>query len=165
MVYAAYRSPFLDSADITLKSELPVYIAAAEDVSDSIDSLRWWRMHQDQLPHWASMGSSCIPLVLLKWAFVIHIETKQPLFTEAAKDAGRGGGGGGREEEEPRTVGAVLAGGLMAFFFTHFTFTPFPKNSFMKALCKNSTVLNLKSQFEMRLTLMLNFNEYQGNRT
>ena len=62
---------------------------------------------------------------------IIHIETKQPLFTEAAKDAGRGGGGGGREEEEPRTEGAVLAGGLMEFVFTHFTFTPFPKNSSM----------------------------------
>lgn len=48
--------PFLTSADVSsLRHELPVYLAAAEDVSDSVDCLRWWKMHQDQLPHWASV--------------------------------------------------------------------------------------------------------------
>ena len=47
--------PFLDSAIINnLKCELPTYIAAVEDVSDSIDPIRWWKTHQDQLPQWAS---------------------------------------------------------------------------------------------------------------
>ena len=47
--------PFLDSVAINnLKCELPVYIAAVEDVSDSIDPIRWWKIHQEQLPQWAS---------------------------------------------------------------------------------------------------------------
>ena len=48
--------PFLDAAAINnLKCELPVYLAAVEDVSDSIDPMWWWKTHQDQLPHWASV--------------------------------------------------------------------------------------------------------------
>ena len=47
--------PFLDSALINdLKCELPTYIATVEDVSDSIDPIRWWKTNQDKLPQWAS---------------------------------------------------------------------------------------------------------------
>ena len=48
--------PFLDAADINnLKCELPVYLAAVEAISDSIDPMWWWKTHQNQLPHWASV--------------------------------------------------------------------------------------------------------------
>ena len=45
--------PFVDSEAITdLKSELPAYLAAAEDVSEDIDVLQWWKNHADALPKW-----------------------------------------------------------------------------------------------------------------
>ena len=37
-----------------LKSELPNYLAAAEDVSAQVDPLTWWKIHEDDLvPLWA----------------------------------------------------------------------------------------------------------------
>ena len=43
--------PFIDSGVITdLKSELPAYLAAAEDVSEDINVLQWWKNHADRLP-------------------------------------------------------------------------------------------------------------------
>ena len=37
-----------------LKSELPNYQAAVEDVSPQIDPLEWWKHHSADLPKWAS---------------------------------------------------------------------------------------------------------------
>ena len=45
----------LCSADISsLKTELALYLAAVEDLSQSVDPTKWWETHQEQLPHWAS---------------------------------------------------------------------------------------------------------------
>ena len=47
--------PFFDSEIIeNLKSELPAYLAAAEDVSGTIDTICWWKSHAGELPHWAN---------------------------------------------------------------------------------------------------------------
>ena len=47
--------PFLNSDQtmIDLKSELPRYMAAAEDVSPRTAPITWWKSHADMLPHWA----------------------------------------------------------------------------------------------------------------
>ena len=53
--FAAF--PFLNSEVINgLKSELPEYLAAPEDISDEIDVLRWWKSHDsnERLPNWTS---------------------------------------------------------------------------------------------------------------
>ena len=53
--FAAF--PFLNSEVISgLKSELPEYLAAAEDVSDEVDVLEWWKSHDNngKLPNWTS---------------------------------------------------------------------------------------------------------------
>ena len=45
--------PFLNSEVIDgLKSELPEYLAAAEDVSDKVDVIWWWKLHEEKLPTW-----------------------------------------------------------------------------------------------------------------
>ena len=47
--------PFFDSDIIeNLKSELQAYLAAAEDVSGTIDTIWWWKSHAGELPHWAN---------------------------------------------------------------------------------------------------------------
>ena len=47
-VYSFAAFLFLNSEVINgLKSELPEYLAAAEDVSDEFDVLRWWKLHDD----------------------------------------------------------------------------------------------------------------------
>ena len=45
--------PFLGSEIPTLKQELPVYQAAAQDVDCSHDPLLFWKNHETQLPTWA----------------------------------------------------------------------------------------------------------------
>ena len=46
--------PFLQSQTISdLKSELPQYLAAAEDVSSKVNPVEWWKAHEDNLPNWA----------------------------------------------------------------------------------------------------------------
>lgn len=54
---------FLDTTSTIdgLKAELPLYLAAAEDVSAQTDVLQWWKSHQLELPKWAEACS----LVLL----------------------------------------------------------------------------------------------------
>ena len=45
---------FIEDDLITrLKEELPRYKAAAEDVSREIDTTKWWKDHQNELPAWA----------------------------------------------------------------------------------------------------------------
>ena len=61
---ALFSLPFLKSSDIsTLKSELSTYIAAVEDVSNSIDPLEWWEYNEIKLQNWAS---AFIKLILVQ---------------------------------------------------------------------------------------------------
>ena len=55
--------PFCNSEAVfsDLKSELPRYLAAAEAVSSRANVVDWWKLLEDDLPHWAQ---SC-KLVLL----------------------------------------------------------------------------------------------------
>ena len=46
--------PFLHGSLNSLKSELPAYLAAAEDVSPDLCPLEFWRRHKDSLPSWAA---------------------------------------------------------------------------------------------------------------
>ena len=46
--------PFLHGSLSGLKSELPAYLAAAEDVSPDLCPLEFWRRHKDSLPSWAA---------------------------------------------------------------------------------------------------------------
>lgn len=53
--------PFRDSGAIAdLKSELPAYLAAAEDFSEDINVLQWWKNHADRLPKWSSACRSIL---------------------------------------------------------------------------------------------------------
>ena len=45
--------PFLDAMIPGLKSELPNYLAAAEDMSAQEDPLTWWKIYEDDVPLWA----------------------------------------------------------------------------------------------------------------
>ena len=42
-----------DSLVDRLKDELPQYQAAVEDVSQEVDTIKWWKDHQNELPAWA----------------------------------------------------------------------------------------------------------------
>ena len=48
--------PFLSSQKATdgLKMEIPVYMAASEDVSTEIDLIAWWKRQAIELPKWAN---------------------------------------------------------------------------------------------------------------
>ena len=46
--------PFLHGSLSSLKSELPAYLPAAEDVSPDLCPLEFWRRHKDSLPSWAA---------------------------------------------------------------------------------------------------------------
>ena len=37
-----------------LKMEIPLYMAACEDVSAEIDLIAWWKRHAFELPKWAN---------------------------------------------------------------------------------------------------------------
>lgn len=56
--------PFLDSDCVSaLKSKLPSYLAAAEDVCENVDIIQWWKNHADRLPKWSSVF---LQIVLMK---------------------------------------------------------------------------------------------------
>ena len=38
-----------------LKMEIPMYIAASEDVSTEIDLIAWWKRHAIELPKWVDV--------------------------------------------------------------------------------------------------------------
>ena len=46
--------PFLSDKLENLKIELPTYMAAVEDVSNTIDIIEWWRDNEHKLPHWSA---------------------------------------------------------------------------------------------------------------
>ena len=43
---------FLEQAVSDLRKELPIYMAAAEGVSESVELLEWWTKHEEKLPYW-----------------------------------------------------------------------------------------------------------------
>ena len=46
----------IDSCTISgLKSELPQYLAASEDVSPATDKFQWWRGHANEFPSWSNV--------------------------------------------------------------------------------------------------------------
>ena len=48
--------PFITGDNITnLKAELPVYLAKAEDLDDSVDKLLWWKNQETSLPTWCTL--------------------------------------------------------------------------------------------------------------
>ena len=48
--------PFVDSAlTECLKTELPSYLSAAEDLSPDYDIIQWWKTHEPELPNWANV--------------------------------------------------------------------------------------------------------------
>ena len=50
--------PFFDSLELQhLKTELPSYIAACEDIDRSLDVLKFWKNHASSLPHWSTAAS------------------------------------------------------------------------------------------------------------
>ena len=48
--------PFLSSQEAIdgLKMEIPMYMAASEDVSTEINLIVWWKRHAIELPKWAN---------------------------------------------------------------------------------------------------------------
>lgn len=43
------------SSDINnLKTELPFYVTAVEDISQPVDLTKWWGIHKEKLPGWAN---------------------------------------------------------------------------------------------------------------
>ena len=48
--------PFLSSQETIdgLKMEIPMYMAASEDVSTEIDLIAWWKRHVIEFPKWAN---------------------------------------------------------------------------------------------------------------
>ena len=44
--------PFLKADIPLLKAELASVSAACEDVSPSVDSVNWWKVHGAEFPHW-----------------------------------------------------------------------------------------------------------------
>ena len=68
--------PFLDSDDTIsqLKSELPVYLALAEDVSQEVKPLVWWKQNCQKLPAWALACKKyyCVSHFLLLWKESFH---------------------------------------------------------------------------------------------
>ena len=56
-VDASRAFPFLDSPPTIggLKSEIPTYMAASEEVSTDTDAIIWWKSHANKLPKWAEV--------------------------------------------------------------------------------------------------------------
>ena len=53
--------PFLDTVEIAqLKTELPNYVAACEDVDSLHDILTFWRNHATSLSHWSTAASKVL---------------------------------------------------------------------------------------------------------
>ena len=48
--------PFVDSVKVEcLKTELPRYLSAAEDLSPDYDVVQWWKTHEPEIPNWADV--------------------------------------------------------------------------------------------------------------
>ena len=55
-IYSMRIFPILDSDCVgALKSELPSYLAAAEDVCQNVDIIQWWKNRADRLSKWSSV--------------------------------------------------------------------------------------------------------------
>ena len=45
--------PFFKNEELEkLKAELPSYLAKANNISDDLDPLEWWKLNASVLPHW-----------------------------------------------------------------------------------------------------------------
>lgn len=56
--------PFFDNGVIIgLKSELPQYLAAVEDVCADTDKLHWWKCHESDFPFWSN---ACKTILLMQ---------------------------------------------------------------------------------------------------
>ena len=62
-VDSLHAFPFLDLTSLIdgLKSELPTYLAVAEDVSSQTEPIAWWKSHEADLQNW----TKALRLVLL----------------------------------------------------------------------------------------------------
>ena len=47
--------PFLDNEVNSLQAELHTYLSLSADVSADTDTLKWWKDHHEDLPHWLSV--------------------------------------------------------------------------------------------------------------
>ena len=47
--------PFLDNEVNSLQAELHTYLSLSADVSADTDTLKWWKDHYKDLPHWSSV--------------------------------------------------------------------------------------------------------------
>ena len=56
ILIAFKKFPFLSSQETIdgLKMEIPMCMAAREDVSTEIDLIAWWKRHAIELPKWAN---------------------------------------------------------------------------------------------------------------
>jgi len=45
---------FLDNEVNSLQAELPTYLSLSADVNATTDTLKWWKDHHEDLPHWSS---------------------------------------------------------------------------------------------------------------
>ena len=45
---------FKDDKLEKLKAELPSYLAKADDISDELDPLEWWKLNATALPYWSN---------------------------------------------------------------------------------------------------------------
>ena len=54
---------FTDSTIEDLKSELPVYLAKADGVSNDLEKTKWWQAHTNELPKWSS---ACKQVLLIQ---------------------------------------------------------------------------------------------------
>lgn len=53
--------PFLDDPILpNLKTELPSYLAKASQVHGEFNILEWWKLHENELPNWASTAKKVI---------------------------------------------------------------------------------------------------------
>ena len=66
----------LDSIPINddLKSELPMYLTAAEDVSCEIDPITWWKLHKADLHKWSKAFTGFSPVKLIRVVLEYHIK-------------------------------------------------------------------------------------------
>ena len=56
----------IDSCTISgLKSELPQYLAASEDVRPATDKLQWWRRHANEFPFWSNVCKNDSPNIAI----------------------------------------------------------------------------------------------------
>ena len=55
--------PFFKNEELEkLKAEFPSYLAKADDISDYLDSLEWWKLNASVLPHWSNAAKKVLAI-------------------------------------------------------------------------------------------------------